>query len=1138
MSKTVFPARGRGAFTKILLVMKLTLFLMIAACMGVQAAGNSQTVTLSGKDLSLVNVFSKVKEQTGYAVFYNQALLHNTTPVSVAVKSMPLHQFIDLVLKDQPLGFRIEDKTIVLLRKTATAAFETLPNNLIAFKAELNDASAFKAPPIIISGVVIASDGSVLQGATVTVKGSKIFATTDAKGFFTIRIPDGDTLSVSYVGYQDYDIAISGIDTRKSLNIKLIKAETDLDQVVVIGYGKVKKRDLTGAVSSVKSEDITLSPVLSPMEALQGRVSGMDIQRESGKAGSSPAVLLRGNRSLKASQSPLYIIDGIPTNIDNLNPNDIETIDVLKDASSTAIYGSQGANGVIMITTKKAKTGKVQIDLNSYYGLNGFASFPKPLQGDAWLQYHRDRYFMDNGREATDLADLGFTPAGIAAIEKGQWINWIDESMQTGRQQNHHLSIRGGSEKVQAFLSAGIIDEVGIYPNDKSSVYNSRIGVDVKFSPIFRAGVQSILNYRKNTSTNSRVNRAYSVYPLGIPYDGNGVVNLRPIEGDDNVISILANNYPGAFADESKSFNLQLNPYLEFTPIKNLTLRSNFGATLASNRRGTFQNRNSYNFLTENRTISNASYLNGSNYSYIWENFLTYKFNVTHDHDFTVTGLTSWADNRSEEVSLTGEGLDYDEFQFYNMSALKNLTAYGNSYRQTKRMSFGGRLNYGYKGRYLLQITNRWDGVSQLADGNKWSSFPSASIAWRIIDESFMAGTRDWLADLKVRAGHGVSGLASIDPYVSLTETATRTATANLSLGGTAQLPVYAPTEYIANKDLTWERSKNTNIGVEASLFNNKIGFTAEYYHTKTTGILWDRRIPMSSGGFDAKTFYKKMSNIGTSENKGWEFTVTSNNIRKKDFQWNTALTFTVAKEQLVDIDLGKLTVDELVSEGLFVGHPVRGVYYDYKKIGIWQLGEETQAAKYGAKPGDLKLQTVEQFNANGESDKGEHVYSTKDRMVVGDNIPSWFMGIQNTFKYKRFDLTIFINARYGQMISAQVLGYWGRVAQPETYDFWRPDNPTNDFPRPGGGFNTQFESSLLLVDGSYLKIKNITLGYSLPEGAKKRVGLSNMRVYATAYNPFIFAKSHLLKNVDPENGGADSFPLFKQFVFGVNLSL
>lgn len=1128
MSKTVFPAGGGGAFTKILLVMKLTLFLMIAACMGVQAAGNSQTVTLSGKDLSLVNVFSKVKEQTGYVVFYNQALLHNTTPVSLAVKDMPLNRFIQLVLKDQPLGFRIEDRTIVLLRKAAAPGL--MPNTVMLFEAP--------APPVVITGIVTGSDGSALQGATITVKGSKVFTTTDAKGAFTIRIPDGDTISISYVGYNAFDIAISEIDTRKSLDVKLVKADSDLDQVVVIGYGKVKKRDLTGAVSSVKSEDITLSPVLSPMEALQGRVSGMDIQRESGKSGTSPAVLLRGNRSLKASQSPLYIIDGIPTNIDNLNPNDIETIDVLKDASSTAIYGSQGANGVIMITTKKAKSGKVQIDLNSYYGINGFASFPKPLQGDAWLQYNRDRYFMDNGREATDLADLGFTPAGIAAIEKGQWINWIDESLQTGRQQNHHLSIRGGSEKVQAFLSGGFINETGIYPNDKTQIYNSRAGVDVKFNNMFRAGLQSILNFRKNTSTNSRVHRAYSVYPLGIPYDEHGVVNLRPIEGDDNVISILANNYPGAFADDAKNFNLQLNPYIEFTPIKNLTLRSNFGATLASSRRGTFQNRNSYNFLTENRTISNASYTTGSNYNYIWENFLTYKFNVAKEHDFTVTGLTSWNDNRAEEVSLTGEGLDYDEFQFYNMSALKNLTAYGNSYRQTKRMSYGGRLNYGYKGKYLLQITNRWDGVSQLADGNKWSSFPSASLAWRIIEESFMAGTRTWLTDLKLRGGHGVSGLASIDPYVSLTETATRTAIANISLGGTAQLPVYAPTEYIANRDLTWERSKNTNIGMEASLFNNKIGFTAEYYHTRTTGILWDRRIPTSSGGFDAKTFYKKMSNIGTSENRGWEFTVTSSNIQKRDFQWNTALTFTVAKEKLVDIDLGKLTVDELVSEGLFVGQPVRGVHYGYKKTGIWQLGEETEAAKYGAKPGDIKLQTVAQTKTDGTSDNGEHVYSAKDRMVVGNNIPNWFMGIQNTFKYKGFDLTIFINARYGQMINAQVLGYWGRIAQPETYDYWRPDNATNDFPRPGGGFNTQFESALMLVDGSYIKIKNITLGYSLREKAKKSVGLSNLRVYATAYNPFIFSKSHLLKNVDPENGGADSFPLFKQFVFGVNLSL
>lgn len=987
-----------------------------------------------------------------------------------------------------------------------------------------------------ITGTVVDSaDGGPLPGVTVAVKGSTAVTSTDNEGIFHLNLANGrETLVISYLGYRTTEVPVAG---RQKLLVRLEIDNSELDEVVVIGYGTVKRRDLTGAVSTVKAEDIALSPVMSPMEALQGRVSGLDIQRPSGRAGETPNVLLRGNRSLTASQNPLYIVDGIPMSINDVNPNDIESIDVLKDASSTSIYGSAGANGVIMITTKKAEAGRVTIDVNSYWGLNGFASFPKPLMGEDWLEYHRQRYRMSNeGVDPENLSEM-FSPAGVAAIEAGQWVDWVDEALNVGRQQNHTISIRGGSEKTQAYLSLGFIEEKGVYQNDKVNVFNSRGGVDVKFSDAFKAGFQMILNYRIDNSTNSRINKAYGEYPLGVPYDENGLVNLFPIEGDGSVVSLLANNYPGAYANQGRNFGIRFNPYIEFSPIKNLTWRSNFGGSLSNGRSGNFANRNSYNFLTQGETETNVSYSQSMSYSYIWENFLTYNLNIASDHEFTLTGITSWADNRNEDLFTSGRGLDYDEFLFYNIGGLHVLQSYGNEYVQTERMSFAGRLNYSYKGKYLLQVTNRWDGVSQLAVGNKWSSFPSASVAWRISGEPFMDGTRSWLDDLKLRVGYGESGLASIAPYGSLTETETRTPTANLSLGGALVLPVYVPTRYIANPDLTWERSANTNIGLDVFMLNNRVDFSVDYYRTRTTGILWDRRIPMSSGGYDAKNPYIKISNVGTSENHGFEFTASSRNIVKNDFQWHSSVTFTRARERLVDIDLGRLSVDELISEGLFVGYPVRGVHYNYKKLGIWQLGEEEEAALYGAEPGDIKLQTVEQFDEDGNSDNGIHEYSPDDRMIIGSQVPDFFFGLQNTFRYKGFDLTVFMNGRFGHMIGAQVLSYWGSVAQPETYDYWTPDNPTNDFPRPGSGFSSSYASALRYVDASYFKIRNITLGYSLSNRLCEKLGIRRLRIYGTADNPFIITKSRLLRDVDPENGGADSFPLFKRLVFGINFS-
>ncbi|KDN54807.1 TonB-dependent receptor plug [Flavobacterium seoulense] len=1081
-------------------------------------------VTISITDMDLSSALTELSKSANVKFSYNSRITASDKKVSVKAYNELLSTVLSKILKPLNISYALVSNQIVLQKSKNE---DDIEDNYTAIDDQQQK---------VLSGVVVDAAGLSLPGASVLVKGTNNSTSTDLDGKFSIRVDDAaKVLVVSFIGFDTVELPI---ENRTDFKITLKESSQALNEVVVVGYGTVKKKDLTGAVASVKSTDIVLSPVTSPMEALQGRVSGLDIQRGSGKAGTSPAVLLRGNRSLTASQSPLYIVDGIPSSINNLNANDIESIDVLKDASSTAIYGSAGANGVIIITTKKAKSGKVQIDLNSYYGLNGFSSFPKPLTGEKWLNYKRDRFFLDNGYQATNLTDLGLNAAGIAAIEKGQWVDWIDETLKVGAQQNHHLSIRGGSEKVQGYMSMGLVGEKGIYENDETTILNSRGGLEVKFSDKFKTGFQLILNYRNNNTTNSRINKAYAVYPLGIPFDENGVVNLFPLEGDPNNVSLLANNYPGAFVNEGKSFNVQFNPYFEFEFVKNLKLRSNLGTQFSNSRTGTFQNKNSYNLLSEGRTASEASYDTSFSYSYIWENILNYNFKVATDHDFTLTGISSWADSRNEGTSLAGNGLDYDDFQFYNMGSIKNLTTRINSFSQTNRMSFAGRMNYSFKGKYLLQLTNRWDGVSQLAVGNKWSSFPSASVAWRISEEGFMRNASSWLDNLKLRLGHGISGTANIDPYSSLTRTATKVS--NLSLGGTTVLPLYTPTEHISNPDLTWERSTNTNLGLDFAILKNRIDIAAEYYWTKTDGILWDRRLPTSSGGFDAKTPYKKTSNIATSENRGFEIAVSTRNIDKENFKWNTSFTFTTAKEKLTEIDLGNLTVSQLISEGLFIGETPAsgGVFYDYKKIGIWQLGQEAEAALYGAKPGDIKLQTVEQFDANGVSDNGVHVYSTKDRMIVGNTVPDYFFGVQNTFKYKNFDLTVFVNGRYGNMMRAQVLGYWNREAQPETYSYWTADNPTNDFPRPGGSFNTQFQSALELVDGSYIKIKNITLGYSMPEEFLKRVGLSSMRLYGTTYNPFVFSRSHLLKDVDPENGGSDSFPLFKQVVFGINLSL
>ncbi len=989
-----------------------------------------------------------------------------------------------------------------------------------------------------VKGKIVDETGEPMIGVSVIVKGQSTVGTiTDFDGNYVLEVPAATgILEVSYIGYKTQEVTVGKSDV---LNIQMQPDTQALDEVVVVGYGTQKKRDLTGAISSVKSDDIKLAPVANVMEALQGKVSGLDITRTSGQSGKEPEVLLRGNRSLEASSAPLYIIDGIAGSINNLNPNDIESIEVLKDASSTAIYGSAGANGVIIVTTKQASEGKLSVDFDAYVGVNTSPSYPSALQGQDWLNYLEAGFYNANGRKANDRNELlsawSLEPNVLSPyLDNGKWIDWVDKTLQTGIQQNYNLSLRGGTEKIQAYFSLGYNSEQGVYKNDKADTYTMRAGGNFQIKPWLKAGIQSYMYFKDKDSRTSRINKTFGTVPLGDVYDENGNINTYPIEGMSTV-SLLADDVPGVFANNSKSFGIHANPYVEITPLKGLTFKSVLGVSLSTSRNGKYQSENTYSNLTGSGNPKKAaSYDTSLGYNYTWQNLLNYNFKIANDHDITLTGITEWAYTQSEKSSNSNEGFDYDDFLWFNMGAGNNPLTTSN-YTMKKKMSYAIRVNYNYLGRYLLTVSNRWDGASQLYD--KWDSFPAVALGWRISDEPFMEQTRDWLSNMKLRIGYGVTGNSNIDAYVTQTQVAS--SENKLQLGG-GQVPSYMLTQAIGNKFLTWEKSYNTNVGLDLSFFNNRIDMSIEWYNTDSKGVLYKRPLPSAFGVFTAKKAYQMMSNIAKINNKGIELTLNTHNINTKSFQWNSTLTFAKNNEKVKNIELGSnTTVDELVSLNLFLGHPVNTVY-GYKKIGIWQLGEEEEAAKYGCKPGEVKLATVEQFDENGVGDKGVHKYSEKDKQILGAKTPDWTLGFKNSFYYKNFDLSVFMNMRWGQMCSADLLGYFNYgVNIPSNYNYWTPENPTNDFPQPSlkTPENSYAATSVNLVDASFIKIKNITLGYTLPQKLAIKAGLSRLRVYSTISNPFIWAKSHLLKDMDPETGGSDSFPLYKTVVFGVNVS-
>ena len=1009
-----------------------------------------------------------------------------------------------------------------------------------------------------ITGKVTDVSGNPIPGVNVIIKGTDIGTITDADGNYSIPdVPSDATLVFSFVGMLTEEAEVG---SQTEINIMLVEDILSLDEVVVIGYGTVNRKDLTGAVSSVKSEDIIIAPTHNAVEAIQGRVAGLDITRNDGRANSGMSILLRGNRSLTASSEPIYIIDGIQGSINNLNPADIVSIDILKDASSTAIYGSAGANGVFIITTKQAEKGRIQVDFDSYVSINGWASFPGALQGDAWFRYLEEGYYATYDQAPADrdalLAAWSLSPTVLNPyIDSAKWVDWIDESLKTGIQFNNTLSIRGGSDIVQSHFSMGYNRTEGIYKNDYLDIFTLRENLNVQAAKWAKFGITTGLVFRNSESRPSRINKAFGMVPLGDVYDENGDINQYPIDGMTDVISLLADNIDGTYKNNSKSINITANPYAEITLAKGLTFRSIIGTSLSTSRQGIFNSDHTYMMLAGSQTaIRNASFNNDLGYSYTWENIVDYKVNIANNHEVGATFITSYGNSQDESSDGYSEGFLYDDFLFYNIDAGVNPSV-STYYSVKKRMSYAGRLNYNFKGKYLITGSVRYDGVSQLSE--KWDVFPAGAVAWRISDESFMEATSNWLNNLKLRAGYGVSGNSNINAYVTKSEVTSGSDPINL---GGGELLTSIPTQAIGNVLLGWEKSYNLNIGIDFGLFRNRIDGSVEWYDTDTRDVIYARNLPFSGGGFAPKLAYQMNSNIAAMHNKGIEITTNSRNIQTKDFRWSSTITFARNWEEITSIDLGSGTsVDDLISLGLFLGSP-KNTFYDYKKTGIWQLGEEADAAVFGLEPGDVKIESSLTKRSDGvwyktiADDEGNDsiaeytadspytINATEDRQIIGQETPKWTAGFQNTFFYKGFDLNIFITARWGQMINGQLMGYFSHGSNnlPDNYDYWTETNPTNDYPRPYQRRTTSFSSpvaGLSYVDASYIKAKNITLGYTLPKSLMSRIGLSNFRIYGTVYNSLIFTKSHLLKGVDPETEASDSFPLYKQLVFGVNVS-
>jgi TonB-linked SusC/RagA family outer membrane protein len=1079
-------------------------------------------------------------------------------------------------IKKQNSHFKSEKKLCNSVKRVSKGIFL-----IISLFLSLQNVAAQES--VKINGVVKDDAGESLPSVSVIIKGTNTGTITDINGKYSIETSKkSGVLVFSFVGMEKKEVAFNSSGVK---NVQLEYSASTLNEVVAVGYGTVKKRDLTGAVSSIKSQDITLRPGPNPIEALQGKVAGLDITRTSGQPGSGVNMKLRGTRSINAGTNPLFIIDGLPGDYATLNPNDIESIDVLKDASSTAIYGSAGSNGVIIITTKNAKPGKLNIDLNSYYGNNGWSVTPKMRTGDSYLQAKRDAYkyvwdptqyaWTTTGATWQSEADDEkiFGTSRYPLYQEGKWVDWIKEFMQpSAATQNYSLSVSGGNEKTKGYISFNYTDELGQYKGDDYKMYSTNMRIDHNVKKWLTIGSSAQISYVVRNKAQDKLENALTTDPLVKPYNADGSINT--VLGN-NVYNLLLNYQPGVYANTDNNLKLFVNPYVEIKPIKGMSLLSRVSTWLNYSNSYQFNGIGSVAYVYNNANIARASINQNRTYGYQWENVLTYNFKVANDHEFTLTGVTSWKDNQNLYTGMTQTNIISNNFKWYNAQGDVNTTA-TTLYDMSKNYGLVGRINYSYLGKYLFSASMRRDGASMLYYTNRWDNFPAVSGAWRISDEKFMAGTKGWLDNLKLRVGWGATGVSSIPPYSSVNTLLSN----NMSLGGTTQ-SIYRNSAYATNQNLRWERSLNTNIGLDASFLNNRIDLTLDVYSTKTNGVIYAVQLPSIYGTYTPGTYSLANINICQTLNKGFEATLNTRNIVTKDFKWSSSLTFSYNKEKILKLTNGIANNIANGAYSLTIGEPVNS-FRNYKLDGMWQIGEEKDAVVFGRKTGEIKvnvpgmskladgvfLKTVtaadgtvtntyyynnlaaaQQFDPTLTAANKIYNYSANDYQILGHNSPDWSLGFQNTFTYKNFDLTIYAYMRMGQMISYNMMGWYqpGGFATnaspsrtfPEYFNYWTPTNPSNDFPVMNyqALTSTAGFSGLNYVDGSFFKIKNVTLGYTLPTKLLKKVSIEKFRLYGTITNPLVVAKSRMLQQYDPEMNGELSYPLTKQIVIGLNLT-
>jgi len=977
-----------------------------------------------------------------------------------------------------------------------------------------------------ITGRVVDVQGEPVIGATVMEKGTTNGIITDVDGNFTLNVSPNRKLQVSYVGYQTQEITIG---SNRTLRITLKEDSELLDEVVVVGYGTMKKSDLTGAISSVSTETLVRGGNANAIGALQGSVAGVSILKSNNKPGGGYDIKIRGVSSISGSSAPLVVIDGIPgASLDNINPDDIEKIDILKDASSTAIYGSRATNGVVMVTTKKGSLGDPKISYSGYAGFRNYTHVPEMMSGDEYVQLAMENARALNNNNYKTLEEIFTDPSELKAAKDRNYYDWVDAITSPAFMTSHTISATGGTEKAKYTLGGGYYFEDGMQFPQEFSRYNMRAAVDLKANDYLSFGGSLYMTHSvRDTGNSSLMVDALRMRPTQHPYSlvtgeeiwkytSNGMFN--PLITNQNEFN------------KTKKLNILSNVYVKLTPVKGLELTSSFASNMTNDQIG--QYRGVWTKALQGTAKGATNLLDKNNYTnWVWDNIVRYSWeHKIHKIDFT--GVYSLQQNQDEKMRGASKDLPFNSL-WYNLQG-GEMTSMTSSYVQSNLMSFLGRINYTLADKYMLTASLRYDGSSKLADGNKWSLFPSVAVAWRLKEEAFMQSV-DWLSNLKLRLSYGQTGNDTVSPYST---NGTIAGSQYYSFGTNTVIGTYP--NNIRNDKLGWERTSEYNVGVDFGFFDNRISGSVEYYNRLTKDLIMNKSIPTHLG------YSSVRDNVGSVRNQGFEIMLNTENIRLKDFSWQTTFTLSYNKNEIVDLafkeDLGVYS-DRLkgmqgdYNNRWFIGQPVQ-LNWDLETIGVWQLGEEEAAKKYGQKPGQFK---VSDYNNDG-------VINDKDRFINGSRIPNWTGGMTNTFRYQEFDLSFHMHFQTGARLRNQFYVSYALENNNANLgnmkkDYWTPENPTNSCAQPSnmGPYrdqNTTGKSvSHIVQKTDFLKVSYITLGYTFKKNLLNRIKMSNLRLYATVQNPFTFTGFSGFDPEQPSEQVSNSDMITCNVLFGLNVS-